>query len=126
MTVQTSDWERGQRRGPNRLLLGLIVVALAVGGCVALGAMVFTSPGFRAVSEIYANSKSIVNSAHYSVVNGRPDRITITVARDVSRAEALRFECERVVPVLVREHVNAEIWIYHPDGDYVLQNAPCR
>lgn len=86
----------------------------------------FTSPAFRVMGEIYEGSKSIVTGTHYSQFSGQPDRLTITMARDVTRAEALRFQCERVLPLMFREHVNAEVWIYHPDGDYTLKNEPCR
>jgi hypothetical protein len=124
--AQASNWEGGQRRGPPRLLLAVLVVVLVVGGCVALSVSMFTSPAFRVMGEIYEGNKSIVNRTHYSQVVGQPDRLAITMARDVSRAEALRFQCERVLPLMVREHVSAELWIYHPDGDYILRNEPCR
>ena len=77
------------------MLLVLVVVIGA--GFVWL----FNSTGFRIAREVYDCAKDVVTSAnYYSSPEG--DRLTITVARDVTRDEALRLQCQTVLPLLAR------------------------
>ena len=120
-----SHWERGERRGPRRLLVAAIVLLLLVGACGVGALWIFNSPGFRVAREIYESSRSVVNGANYANVAGQGEVLTIITNRDVSRQEALTFQCDKVVPLLARERLSPRIVLRHPDGDFVLQNEPC-
>ncbi len=123
MASTGSGWDRSGRQGLRpagwaALLLGF--VGLIVVGFIWL----FNSPGFRVTNEIYSGSKDIVTRTHYTSTS-TGDTLTIVVARDVTREEALRLQCETVVPILAREHLPARVVIQHPDNDFRLDGAPC-
>jgi hypothetical protein len=101
--------------------VAVVIIASAVVGALWL----FNSPGLRVAKEIYDTAPDIVTRTHYAALTGTGDTLTIFVARDVTRAEALVLQCEVVIPLLLKEHLSANIVILHPDNDFRLDGAPC-
>ena len=120
----SSNWEQGARKGPRPLVLFALFLVLTVGGFAGLFVWLFNSPAMRVQDQVYDNAPDIVTRTHYSTVNGF-ETLTIFVARDVTRAEAIDLQCRIVVPILLREGMSPLIVIVHPDNDFRLEGAAC-
>ena len=118
-----SNWDRlgtsGLRPSGWARLLLLILVAI-----VLVFVWLFNSAHFRVMREIYEGNPQIVTNTHFSTTSSG-DTLTVTVARDVSREEALRLQCETIFPLLAREHLSPRVVVRHPDGGFVLEGVSC-
>lgn len=120
-----SNWERGTTTHRRSCLLLVAVALLVIASGIVGAAWLFNSPGLRVAREIYDAAPDIVTRTHYAALTGTGDTLTIVVARDVTRDEALELQCQTVIPLLLREKLSARIVILHPDNDFRLEGAPC-
>jgi hypothetical protein len=117
-----SNWERGATKSRRSCLI-LLLVSIVIVACVVAGVVwLFNSPGMRVAGEIYDAAPDIVTRTHYAALTGSGDTLTIFVARDVTRDEAIRLQCQIVIPLLLREHLTARIVIQHPDNDFQISD----
>ena len=120
-----SNWERGATKGRRSCLILLAVVLFIIAGAVGAFVWLFNSPGLRVAGAIYDAAPNIVTRANYASITGTGDTLTIFVARDVTREEALKLQCQIVIPLLLKEHLCPRIVILHPDNAFRLDGAPC-
>jgi len=120
----SSHWERSPRKGPRPLIALIFILLVVGGGCTALTVWLINAPGLRVAQEVYDQAPNIVNRTHYSSTPWG-DTLTVVVARDVIRDEALDLQCKVVLPLMLREHLDARIEIVHPDNEFRLDGEPC-
>ncbi len=119
-----SNWRGGTSRGPRPLFTGLGVTLVLVGIIAVPFAWLLSSPGVRVAGQLYDQGKPDVSQAIYYAGSGG-DRLTVRLARTMTRDEAQRFRCEKVVPLLTAKGLTARVVIEHPGGSFVFDKEPC-
>jgi hypothetical protein len=120
-----SQWTIPKNQGRRPIVVVLVLLVVVVAAFAGIFVWLFNSPGFRVAQELYTEAPAIVTQAHYSTLNGGADVLTILVARDVTRDEALTLQCQTILPLLERYHLAARVVIEHPDGAFELDGVPC-